>query len=108
MSNTVKAENDIEVYTDDMFIYADEYIDTLRDKDSIYNSTGHTFTGMIKYINRKLFRDKKNIICADINILNNIWENYVELVYKYNQKPVIEEYGLEMRRETRSEGSITE
>lgn len=94
MSNTVRTENNIEVYTDDMFMYADEYISTLHDKDSIYNSTGYTFTGMIKYINRNLFRDKKDIICADINILNNIWENYVELVYKYNQKPVIEEYAL--------------
>ncbi len=92
--NTVKAENGAEVYTDEMFTYADQYIDTLKDPDSIYNSTGYTFTGMIKYINRNLFRDKKNIICADINILNNIWENYVELVYKYNQKPVIEEYAL--------------
>lgn len=92
--NTVKAENGTEVYTDDMFMYADEYINSLHDKDSIYNSTGHTFTGMIKYINRNLFRDKKDIICADINILNNIWENYVELVYIYNQKPVIEEYAL--------------
>lgn len=92
--NTVKTEKETEVYTDEMFMYADQYIDTLRDPDSIYNSTGYTFTGMIKYINRHLFRDKKDVICADINILNNIWENYVELVYKYNQKPVIEEYAL--------------
>ena len=92
--NTVKAEKETEVYTDEMFMYVDQYIDTLRDPDSIYNSTGYTFTGMIKYINRHLFRDKKDVICADINILNNIWENYVELVYKYNQKPVIEEYAL--------------
>ena len=92
--NTVKAENETEVYTDDMFIIADEYIDTLHDKDVIYSQSGNAFTGMIKYINRRLFRDKKDVICADINILNNIWENYVELVYKYNQKPVIEEYAL--------------
>ncbi len=92
MSNTVKAENDIEVYTDDMFMYADEYIDTLHDKDSIYNSTGNTFTGMIKYINRHMGFTKE--IYADINILNNIWEVYTELVYTYNQKPTIEEYAL--------------
>lgn len=36
--NTVKAENETEVYTDEMFMYADQYIDTLRDPDSIYNS----------------------------------------------------------------------
>ncbi len=92
MANTVKAENNTEVYTDDMFVYADGYIDTLHDKDSIYNSTGHTFTGMIKYINRHMEFTKD--IYADINILNNIWEVYTELVYKYNQKPTIEEYAL--------------
>lgn len=92
MSNVVKAENNTEVYTNDMFMYADEYIATLHDKDSIYNSTGHTFTGLIKYINRHMGFTKD--IYADINILNNIWEVYTELVYKYNQKPTIEEYAL--------------
>lgn len=35
MSNTVNAENNTEVYTDSMLYYADEYISTLHDKDSI-------------------------------------------------------------------------
>lgn len=91
-ANTVKTEEGIEIYTDDMFMYADEYIDTLKDPDSIYNSTGNTFTGLIKYINRNMGFTKE--IYADINILNNIWEIYTELVYKYNQKPTIEEYAL--------------
>lgn len=91
--NTVISGDGIEIYTDKMFYYADEYIDTLRDKDSIYNTVGHTFTGMIKYINRHM-RFNKDVICADINILNDIWEIYTELVYKYNQKPTIEEYAL--------------
>lgn len=91
--NTVISGDGIEVYTDRMFIYADEYIDTLRDKDSIYNTVGNTFTGMIKYINRHM-RFNKDVICADIDILNDIWEIYTELVYKYNQKPTIEEYAL--------------
>ena len=30
----------------------------------------------------------------DFNILNDIWEIYTELVYRYNQKPTIEEYCL--------------
>ena len=92
MSNTVIAENNVEVYGDRIFELADEYIDTLRNPDDIYNS--NTFTGLIKYINRKYLRDNKDIIVADINILNNIWELYVELVYKYNQKPIIEEFAL--------------
>lgn len=90
--NTVKTEEGVEVYTDDIYIYAEEYIDTLYDKESIYSSTGNTFTGMIKYINRHIGFTKD--IYADINILNDIWEVYTDLVYKYNQKPTIEEYCL--------------
>lgn len=92
--NTVISECGIEVYENRIMELADEYIDTLRNPDDIYNSTGHTFTGLVKYINRKYLRDYKEIISADINILNDIWELYVELVYKYNQKPIIEEYCL--------------
>ena len=94
MSNTVITENNVEVYEDRIFELADEYIDTLRNQDDIYNSTGHVFTGMMKYINRKYLKALKSTIIADIDILNNIWELYVELVYKYNQKPTIEEYAL--------------
>ena len=90
--NTVISDTGIEVYTDKMFYYADEYISTLKDKDSIYNTVGHTFTGLIKYINRHM-RFSRDIY-ADINILNDIWEIYTELAYKYNQKPTIEEYAL--------------
>lgn len=93
MSNSIIANNGSEIYENDIYMYADEYIKTLRSPDDIYNSIGHTFTGMIKYINRHM-RFDKNVICADINILNDIWEIYVELVYKYNQKPIIEEYAL--------------
>lgn len=91
-TNTVKTEQGTEIYTDDMYVYADEYINTLRDPDSVYNSAGNTFTGMIKYINRHMGFTKD--IYADINILNNIWEIYTELVYRYNQKPTMEEYAL--------------
>lgn len=90
--NTVKTENNTEVYTDEIYIYADEYIDTLHDKDVIYSQSGNAFTGMIKYINRNINFTKD--IYADINILNDIWEIYTDLVYKYNQKPTIEEYCL--------------
>lgn len=92
MSNTVKAGNGAEIYVDDMYIYADEYIGTLRNIDDIYSPAGNIFTGMIRYINRHMRFTKE--ICADINILNNIWEIYVELAYRYNQKPVIEEFAL--------------
>ena len=90
--NTVVTDTGLEIYTDDMYIYADEYIASLHDPDSIYSSAGNTFTGMIKYINRHMGFNES--MYADIELLNNIWEVYTDLVYKYNQKPTIEEYAL--------------
>ena len=75
-----------------IYIYADEYITTLRDPEVIYNSAGNAFTGLIKYINRHMKFNKT--IYADIDLLNDIWDIYTDLVYKYNQKPTIEEYAL--------------
>ena len=92
MNNTVKADQGIEIYTDDIYIYADEYIESLRDKEIMYSNAGNAFTGMIKHINRRMKFNKS--IYADINLLNDIWDIYTELVYKYNQKPTIEEYAL--------------
>ena len=89
-NNTVIADNGTEIYTDRIFELADDYISTLRDDEEIYKPNSNQFTGMIKYINRHIHFDRS--ILADINILNNIWECYTELVYKYNQKPTIEEY----------------
>lgn len=88
--NTVTANNGVEIYTDKMFYYADEYISTLRNPDDIYSS--NVFTGLIKYIKRNVKFNKS--IYEDIDILNNIWEVYTELVYKYNHKPTIEEFSL--------------
>lgn len=88
--NTVTANNGVEVYTDNMIYFADEYISTLRNPDDIYTSS--VFTGLIKYIRRNVNFDKS--IYDDIDILNNIWEVYTELVYKYMQKPTIEEFSL--------------
>lgn len=92
MGNTVITDNEVEVYENRIMELADEYIDTLRNPDDIYNS--NTFTGLIKYINRKYLRAEKENIIININILNDIWEMYVELVYKYNQKPIIEEFAI--------------
>lgn len=92
--NTIKDSNgySIDVYDDDMYMLADDYINSLPEerRDNIYNTTGNTFTGLIKYINRHINFSRD--ILADINILNNIWDIYTDLVYKYNQKPTIMEY----------------
>ena len=92
MDNTVVIDNGTEVYLDEIYIRVDEYLDTLLAKEDIYNP--FVFTGLIKYINRNYLKDYKKTLCADIYLLNNIWELYVELVYKYRQKPTIEEFAL--------------
>lgn len=88
--NTELAYNGTKVYTNDMFYYADEYISTLNKPEDIYAS--NVFTGLIKYIRRNIKFDKD--IYEDIDVLNDIWEVYTELVYKYMQKPTIEEFSL--------------
>lgn len=89
---STKAGNGVEVFEDDIYIYAQEYIDSLPDASALCTPNSNTFTGMIKYINRHMGFTKD--IYADIDVLNNIWDIYTDLVYKYMQKPTIEEYAL--------------
>ena len=88
--NTELAYNGTEVYTNAMQYYADEYITTLNKPDDIY--TSNVFTGLIKYIRRNIKFNKD--IYESIDVLNDIWDMYTELVYKYMQKPTIEEFSL--------------
>ena len=92
VDNTIKFHNgsSADVYENNIKYYADEYVNSLRDEDEIYKPNNNIFTGMIKYIHKNMCFSRD--ILADINILNDIWEVYTELVYKYNQKPTIEEY----------------
>lgn len=92
--NTTKATDGQEVYTNDIYFYADEYINTLPDPNELYKLSSSTFTGLIKYINRSMGFDRNRKIHDDIELLNDIWNVYVDLVYKYNQKPTLLEYCL--------------
>lgn len=91
-NNTVVTDQGIEVYASTINYYADEYVDSLYNQEEIYKSNSNQFTGMIKYINKHIGFDRK--ILEDIDALNEIWDTYTELVYKYNQKPTIEEYAI--------------
>ena len=94
MGNTVKADNGAEIYLDQFYEIADDYISTLNNPDDLYGSKGNCFTGMIKYINMHLIRKNKDNICADLDALNKIWDMYTILTYRYNQKPYIEEFAI--------------
>ena len=103
MGNAVKAGNGAEIYEDKIKYYADEYINTLDDPESINNNPS-LFTGMIKYIYKYLFkpgkRDKvlsnsnSNLDLSDIDLLDNIWGIYTELCYRYSKRPTILNFSL--------------
>lgn len=92
MANTVVAENGAEVYEDKIKYYADEYINTLDDPDSINNNPS-LFTGMIKYIYKHLFKNYP-VNNDDIGLIDNIWSIYTELCYKYSKRPTLLNFSL--------------
>ena len=103
MANTVRAENGTEIYETKIHEYADEYINTLGDPESINNNPS-LFTGMIKYIYKYLFKPKRNdkvlynsnsvLDTGDIELLDNIWNIYTELCYRYNKRPTLLNFSL--------------
>ena len=103
MSNTVRAENGVEIYESKVHELADEYINNLDDPESINNNPS-LFTGMIKYIYKYLFKPGKkdkvlsnsnsNLDLSDIDLLDNIWSIYTELCYKYSKRPTILNFSL--------------
>ena len=103
MSNTVTAENGAEIYETKIHYFADEYINTLSDPESINNNPS-LFTGMVKYIYKYLFKPKRNdkvlynsnsvLDTGDIELLDNIWNIYTELCYRYNKRPTLLNFSL--------------
>ena len=104
MANTVRAENGVEVYEDKIKYYADEYINNLPEGEDSINNNPSLFTGMIKYIYKHLFKPGKRdkvkynsntvLDTGNIDLLNNIWDIYTELCYKYNKRPTILNFSL--------------
>ena len=92
MGNTVRAENGAEIYETKIHYFADEYINTLSDPESINNNPS-LFTGMIKYIYRHLFKNNP-INNDDIGLIDNIWSIYTELCYKYSKRPTLLNFSL--------------
>ena len=103
MANTVRAESGAEVYETKIHEYADEYINTLSDPESINNNPSF-FTRMIKYIYKHLFKPGKKdkvlyntntvLDTGDIETIDDIWSIYTELCYKYNKRPTLLNFSL--------------
>ena len=93
----------MEIYETKIHEYADEYINTLDDPESINNNPS-LFTGMIKYIYKHLFKPKRNdkvlynsnsvLDTGDIELLDNVWNIYTELCYRYSKRPTILNFSL--------------
>ena len=92
MGNTVRAENGTEIYETKIHYFADEYINTLSDPDGINNNPS-LFTGMIKYIYKRLFKNNP-VNNDDISVLDNIFDIYTELCYRYNKRPTLLNFSL--------------
>lgn len=98
-SNTVRTTDGIELYENDVFMYADEYIATLNYPDDIYNTS--CFDGMIDYIYTRVFKPKKGqkvlyhntkntiLDTADIETLDDIWRICKRLCGKYKKRITI-------------------
>lgn len=92
MSNIVRSENGAEVYANNIFMYADEYIehelDERRREDMYYNSS--IFMAMILYISDNIDKPDNN----DIELLDNIFNIYIRLCTKYNMLPTLECFSM--------------
>ncbi len=91
-ANTVKTADGTELYLHRIQELADEYIDSLNNPEDIYNNNT-MFNGMIKYINNNYFKYNP-VDYADIESIDNIWDIYTSLCYKYNKYPTIIEFCL--------------
>lgn len=85
--NTVIAESGVEVYKNVIDCYVDEYISDLQESKDIYNK--QCFAGMIKYISMRI---KKDIDYDNLVQLDNLWNVYTGLCYRYKQTVSIERY----------------
>ena len=90
--NSIKTEDDIEVYEDNIYNIADVYIESLSKPESINNNSS-IFAGMLKFIYRNVFKHNK-LDYSDIELLDNVWDVYTDLCYKYGKHPTLLNFSL--------------
>lgn len=83
-NNTTKTAQGIEVYTDEIFALADEYIQTELNGDKAQAS--EYFTDMILYIGERIPKPSND----DIELLDNIFNIYKRLCTRYKVLPTLE------------------
>lgn len=91
--NTVKTEDGAEVYINNIYYYADQYIKDILNipEEDTYNEDykkriNDNFVSMILYIKDHIKKPSND----DISLLDNIFNAYVNLCIKYNYLPTLE------------------
>lgn len=113
--NTVKTEDGAEIYIDAIDYYIDQYIEELKqspkhieDKNYIFviedlkNKT--TFKRLLKYIYKNVFKisskevkynnKNSNFDYNNTILLNDLWDKYTDICYKYGQAPTLFNFSL--------------
>lgn len=93
MDGIVTQYGDITIYSDDIAVLCEQYINSLPNPDNIYKS--NTFKGLLDYIYRHYLKDI-DLRCKDKSNTNNyelldklFFDLYLPLVYKYNNSPSV-------------------
>lgn len=90
--NTVKIENDIEVYEDKISEYLDQYIhekdieDMAREPQSKWNAALIYIYKAVFKNDRERLRDPKNKDNYNDKLINDICDIYIELCYEYDKE----------------------
>ena len=99
--NTIKTENETEVYLNNIIIYADEYINTVLcvspDNENYRKEVANSFVDMIFYIADHIQKPSND----DIELLDHMFSVFVRLCSKYHVLPTLEVFsflvGIERR-----------
>ena len=89
-NNTVTANNGVEIYTNNISFYADEFLTRELDNErrqDIYNKSS-IFRAMILYIADNIDKPDNN----DIELLDSIFNIYIRLCTKYDKLPTLERF----------------
>lgn len=102
--NTVKTEEGIEVFENDIYLYLQEYIDTHNIED-MHREPQSRWNAALLYINKNYFKLHQDLLKSgnystgnlvynnasnnnayDLEIINNICDIYIDLCYEYDKE----------------------
>lgn len=91
MSNTVKAENGIEVYENDICKYLDKYI-AEKDIEDMSREPQSKWNACLLYIHKAVFKNNKESLKGpdkdtyNDKLMNDICDIYINLCYEYDKE----------------------